>query len=138
MHENLAREYDTGGGSDKSFGIVFAVVFLIVSLLPLLHGGSPRLWALALAAAFLIVALTRPGLLAPLNRLWTKFGLLLHKVVNPLVMGLLFFATVTPIGLLMRLFGKDPLRLKIDRQAESYWIDRVPPGPSPESIKNQF
>jgi hypothetical protein len=73
-----------------------------------------------------------------LNRLWLKFGLLLYKVMNPLVLGLLFFVTITPIGLVMRAFGKDFLRMKMDRSAKSYWIDRAPPGPPPQSMKNQF
>jgi hypothetical protein len=76
--------------------------------------------------------------LAPLNRLWLKFGLLLHKVVSPIVLGVMFFLVITPIGLTMRAFGKNPLRLKLDKQSGSYWIERVPPGPAPESLKDQF
>jgi len=76
--------------------------------------------------------------LRPLNRLWLRFGLLLHAVMNPLIMGLLFYGTVMPIGLLMRLFGKDPLNLKRDAQASSYWIMRTPPGPAPDTMSNQF
>ena len=138
MHENLSREYRSGAGSDRSFGLVFAAVFFVVGLWPLLRGEAPRGWALAIAAAFLLASAFRPVLLAPLNRLWTRFGLLLHKIVSPVIMGFLFYGTVTPIGLLLRVLGKDPLRLKIDKAAASYWIERVPPGPSPESIKNQF
>jgi hypothetical protein len=91
-----------------------------------------------LSLAFAGVALVRPALLTPMNRLWTKFGLLLSKIMNPLVLGILFYATVVPIGLLMRATGKDPLRLKFDRAAPSYWIVREPPGPPAESMKNQF
>ncbi len=87
---------------------------------------------------FLILAYTFPRILNPLNRLWLKFGLLLYKVVNPIVLGLLFFVTIAPIGLVMRMFGKDFLRLKLDRDAKSYWIERAPPGPPPQSMKNQF
>ena len=94
--------------------------------------------ALPLAAAFLLVALVYPRLLGPLNRLWLKFGLLLYKVMNPLILGLLFFVTIMPIGLVMRAFGKDFLRLRLDRTAKSYWIDRTPPGPPPQSMRNQF
>ena len=101
-------------------------------------GGQVRIWAIGIAAAFAVVALARPGVLAPLNRLWTRFGLLLHKVVSPLIMGMLFYLTVTPIGLLMRAMGKDPLRLRPDPDAASYWIERDPPGPPPETMKNQF
>ena len=77
-------------------------------------------------------------MLAPFNALWFRFGLLLHRVVSPVILALLFFTTVAPVGLLMRAFGKDPLRLKKDRAADSYWILREPPGPSPESMKQQF
>ena len=87
---------------------------------------------------FVAVSIAMPRVLAPLNRLWTGLGSLMHRVVNPIVMGVLFFITVTPMGLLMRAFGRDPLRLKLEREAISYWIPRHPTGPSPESMKNQF
>lgn len=137
--------HDTGShavpvqmGSERSFGYVFAVLFLIVGLWPLKDGGDWRLWALALAVAFAAAALLAPRLLRPLNIVWFKFGMVLHHIVTPVVMGLLFFATVTPVGLLMRSTGKDPMRLKRDPAARSYWIDRAPPGPAPDSMKNQF
>ncbi len=129
---------ELNGSSDRSFGLVFAAVFLAGGLWPLLRGGTPRVWALVVAGAFLIASLARPSLLAPLNRLWTRFGLLLNKVTTPIVMGVLFYLVVTPTGLLMRLFGKDPLRLSRDQEADSYWIKREPPGPSPETMTNQF
>ncbi len=138
LHEDFAREAKVEGSSDRSFGFVFAAVFTLIGLWPLMGGGQVRIWALGIAAAFAVVVLARPGLLAPLNRLWTRFGLLLHKVVSPLIMGMLFYLTVTPIGLLMRAFGKDPLRLRPDPDAASYWIERDPPGPPPETMKNQF
>lgn len=125
-------------GSEKGFGIVFAVVFLIVALWPLPFGGTVRLWALAVAAALVGIAYLVPRLLRPFNLVWFRFGLLLHKIVNPVVMGLIFFGAVLPTGLLMRLFGKDPLRLGFDKDAASYWIDRDPPGPDPSSMRNQF
>lgn len=125
-------------GSERSFGLVFAVVFSVVALWPLKSGGELRLWALVTAAAFLVVSLAAPKLLKPLNLVWFKFGLLLHKIMSPLIMGLLFFVTVTPIGVLMRATGKDPMRLKRDPAATSYWITRDPPGPAPASMKNQF
>jgi hypothetical protein len=86
----------------------------------------------------LAVTLFRPGALKPLNRLWLKFGILLHKVINPIVMALVFFATVLPTGLVMRALGKDLLRLKRQPNANSYWIERRPPGPTAESMKDQF
>jgi predicted membrane metal-binding protein len=125
-------------GSDRSFGLVFAAVFAIVALLPLKNGGEPRLWAGIAAAAFLAVALVWPKALKPLNKLWFLVGMALHHVVTPLVMGLLFFVTVTPIALLMRVAGKDPLRLRRDDAAASYWIVRNPPGPDAESMRRQF
>jgi hypothetical protein len=137
-HEDSARTHDVKQGSDRAFGLVFTGFFALVGLWPLFKGEEARGWALGIALAFLVVALIRPSLLKPLNRLWFLFGLLLHKIVSPLVMGLLFFVTVTPIGLLMRLFGKDPLRLKMEPEAESYWIKREPPGPETGGMKNQF
>ena len=137
-HERLVRDEEIQGSSNRSFGLLFAVVFAVVGLWPLIHGDAPRLWPLGLALAFLVVASLRPALLSPLNRLWTRFGLLLHRVVNPIIMALLFFSTVTPTGLVMRLLGKDPLRLRFQPEAKSYWIARQPPGPPPEGMKNQF
>jgi len=125
-------------GSERSFGLVFAVFFAIVALWPLKSGGEVRLWAAGLAGVFLVIALIHPALLKPLNLVWFKFGLLLHKIMTPLIMGLLFFLTVTPIGLLMRATGKDPMRLKRHPATNSYWITRDPPGPAPASMKNQF
>jgi len=140
LHESLSTRDDIKIGSARSFGLVFATVFIIIALFPLLSDqqGSLRLWALIVAAFFAITALTMPRLLEPLNKLWFRFGLLLHKIVNPLIMGLLFFVTVTPTGLLMRSLGKTPLKLGFDKSAESYWITRTPPGPAPESMKRQF
>lgn len=125
-------------GSERSFGLVFAAFFTLIALWPLKSGGDIRLWAVGLAGAFLVVSLTAPKLLKPLNLLWFKFGLVLHKIMTPLIMGLLFFVTVVPTGLLMRASGKDPMRLKRDPAATSYWIKRDPPGPAPASMKNQF
>ena len=137
-HEDLDREEEVEGSSDRSFGIVFAVVFAIIGCWPLLSGRGVRVWALAVAAAFLLIAFTRPSLLSGLNRWWLKLGLLLGKVVSPIALGLLFYGVLTPIGGLMRLVGQDPLRLKFDRAAASFWIDRDPPGPPPGSMTNQF
>lgn len=137
-HETRQRTEDVKLGSERAFGIVFAVVFAIIALWPLIGGNTPRIWALVIAAAFLAVSLIRPRVLRPLNLLWFRFGMLLHRIISPVILGLMFFVSVTPIALLMRVFGKDPLRLKFDPEAESYWITRDPPGPEPESLKNQF
>ena len=137
-HERLADEHEVVGSSERSFGFVFAVVFVVIGLWPLLGDGDPRWWSLAIALAFAAVALVRPILLAPLNRLWFKFGMLLNRIVSPLVMGMLFYLIITPIALFMRLLGKDLLNLKRDPEARSYWIPRDPPGPEPDTIKNQY
>lgn len=138
FHEDFDRTEKVEGSSERTFGLVFAGLFAAVGLWPLLGGGGPRLWSLGIAALFLALATLRPAALRPLNRLWLRFGLLLHKVVNPLVLGLLFYATVTPTGLLMRLAGKDPLGRRFDPAASSYWVLRDPPGPAPETMKKQF
>ena len=112
-------------GSERSFGIVFAVVFAIIAVWPLVfHGGSVRLWALAVAAVFLVIAFAAPHVLKPLNRLWFRFGMLLSRIISPIVMGIIFFITVTPIGLIRRIKNPDPLNQAFDKDAESYWIVR--------------
>jgi hypothetical protein len=139
MHEYQAHHNTTiEGPSDRNFGLVFTIFFLVVALLPLLHGHGLRIWALDLAGVFLAPALAIPKLLSPLNRLWTRFGILLHRIVSPLALGILFYGVVTPIGLLMRLFGKDLLRLRLDKSARSYWIQRSPSEPTPDSLKLPF
>jgi hypothetical protein len=138
FHENFDHGEEIRAGSPGAFGFVFAVVFGIVSLWPLLNGAPVRLWAVGVACVFAVAATLQPNLLQPLNRLWFWFGMVLHKVVNPLVMGLLFFVTVTPIALIFRLIGKDPLNRKPDPNCESYWIERDPDELAPESMKNQF
>lgn len=140
MHEDFTRKETVQGSSDRSFGFVMAAFFGLVALFPLLHGplSSIRWWALVVAAAFLAAALLWTAPLRPLNRAWLKFGLLLSKIVSPIVMMVLFYATVTPIGVLMRWTGKDPLRLRRNAAAASYWIPREPPGPAPDSMKQQF
>lgn len=139
FHENLAREEEIEGSTDRNFGIVFTVVFALVGLWPLLgETKEPRLWALITSGVFFVPALVYPQVLAPLNKAWMKFGLVLQKVVSPIILGLLFFVAITPMGILMRLLGKDLLRLRLDKAAKSYWIERDPPGPTPESMQNQF
>jgi hypothetical protein len=125
--------------SDRSFGVVFTVVFCLIAAWPYYdRGEAPNLWAGGVAMSFLLVALIRPSLLALLNRLWTRFGLLLNKFTAPIIMGLFFFGVIFPLAMLMRLFGKRPLQLAYDRDAASYWIVREPPGPAPGTMKQQF
>ena len=125
------------GGSDRGFGFVFAAVFAIISLWPLAGGGGVRIWAIAIAALFFAAALVRPDILRPLNRLWFRFGLLLGRIVSPVVMAVVFFVAVTPTALIMRAFAKDLLRLNFDPGADSYWIRRADIGPM-GSMKDQF
>ena len=137
-HEVFSRDEKVVAGSDRSFGMVMAAAFMVVTLLNAWHAGRLWPWTGGLAALLLAAAWLRPAALHPLNLLWLKFGLLLHRVVNPVVMALLFFGTVLPTGLVMRMMGKDPLRLKRQPDADSYWIVRKPPGPSPETMSDQF
>jgi len=126
-------------GSERSFGLVFGAVFALVALWPVLGGIPVRWWALALAIALLAVSFTIPGLFKPFNRLWFAFGLLLGKVIAPLVMGLVFFLAVTPTALLARLMGKDFLLTSAKVKArESFWIDREKDPDHPSSMKDQF
>ena len=122
-------------GSNKSFGIVFFIFFLIVSLYPLINHESIRLWSLVISAIFLILGLLNSRILTPLNILWFKFGILLGKFVSPIVMGLIFFLVVTPTSIIIRLVRKDLLKLKKEKNLNSYWINR----PKIKSdMKNQF
>lgn len=137
-HERLVADEVVSGSSNRSFGFTFAIVFTIVALWPLVRGRSVRGWALIAAAAFLLAALALPRVLAPLSQLWLKFGLFLHACISPIIMGLVFYTTVTPIGLVRRLLGQDPLRLRFDSGAVTYWIERHPPGPAPDTMPRQF
>ena len=139
MFETL-KEHTTPaqGGSDRSFGIVFAVFFAIIGLIPAFYGRSPVWSLLTISIFFLLVAMVAPRLLAPLNRLWTRFGILLHKVVSPLILAIIYFALFTPIGLLMRVFGKDSIARKVDPNSSTYWLKRHPPDPTSDSLHKQF
>ncbi len=125
-------------GSNRSFGIVFVVVFLIIALFPLVGGGDVRTWALICAGVFGGVSALVPAVLAPLNKLWFRFGLLLSRIVNPIVMFLMYAIAIVPIGLFLRALGRDLLSLRLDDTSDTYWIERSPPGPEPDSLKEQF
>jgi hypothetical protein len=137
-HEVFSREEKIVAGSDRSFGLVMAGALAVVSCVNVWHTGRVWPWTGSIAALFLAAALLRPAILHPLNLLWLKFGLLLHQVVNPVLMALIFYGTVLPTGMVARLMGKDLLRLKLQPDADSYWIPRTPPGPAPETMKDQF
>ncbi len=138
MHEDFKREIEPTGPSDRSFGITFAVVLALIGLLPLWRNHPVRWWALAIGAAFLIVSFTKASILHQPNRLWMGLAMILNRIMSPIVMGLVFFLAVLPTSLIMRMLGKDPMRLRFDRDAGSYWIPRTPPGPAPDSMSRQF
>ena len=121
-------------GSNRSFGIVFFVVFLIIATYPLINDDELRLWSLIISIVFLFLGLVNSKILNPLNKLWFKFGIFLGKIISPLVMSIIFFLVVTPIGLLMRLFNKDLLNLKFNNNS-SYWIEKTEPK---SKMNNQF
>ena len=121
-------------GSNRSFGIVFSIVFLLISLYPLINGENLRLWSLIISIVFFALGIINSNLLKPLNKLWFKFGLLLGKIISPFIMGMIFFFVVTPIAILMRLLRKDLLNLKFNKN-NSYWIRKS--GPK-SKMKNQF
>ena len=121
-------------GSNRSFGIVFFIVFLIIGTYPIFFQGELRIWSLIVSIIFLLLGIINSRFLTPLNLLWFKFGMLLGRIVSPIVMGLVFFLVVTPTGMIMRILNKDLLRLK-KKNIKTYWIER----PSIKSdMKNQF
>ena len=122
-------------GSNRSFGIVFFIVFVLIATYPLLNQGEVRIWSLIISFLFLFLGLLNSKILTPFNKLWFRFGLFLGKIISPIIMGVIFFLVVTPIGLLMRLFGKDVLNLKLNKKKSSYWIEKD--GPK-SKMKNQF
>jgi hypothetical protein len=120
--------------SNRSFGIVFFIVFLLIALYPLRYSGEIRVWSAIISLIFLVLGLVNSKILTSLNKLWFKFGIFLSKIISPLIMGIIFFLVVTPIGLIMRIFGKDVLNLKYNKN-QSYWIEKK--GPK-SKMKNQF
>ena len=122
-------------GAEKSFGVVFSVVFSLIGLYPMIDGGDVYLWAIGIGIIFIALAYLAPKTLSMPNRLWFKFGILLGSIIAPIVMALVYFVTVLPTGLIMRLLGKDLLKQKLDKNAKSYWIKRSEPI---GSMKNQF
>ena len=121
-------------GSNRSFGIVFSILFILISLYPLINDDKIRHWALLISFIFLVLGFLNSKLLSPLNKIWFKFGLFLGKLISPLVMGAIFFLVVTPIGLIMRFLGKDILNLRYNKD-KSYWVEKK--GPK-SKMKNQF
>lgn len=128
---------DIKPGANRTFGFVFATFFGIIYGWQAWYG-TARHWLLTCALVFIFLAMVRPAALHPLNTLWFKFGLRLHAFTTPLILAVIFFLVITPIGILMRLIGKRTLHLSNDPNASSYWINRKPPGPATESFRNQF
>ena len=130
----IDKKFNIKKSSNKSFGIVFFIFLLIISIFPLLNNEDIRIWAITLSIVFLILGLTNSSILTPLNKLWFKFGILLGSFVSPIVMGLVFFLVVTPTGIIMRVFGKNLLNLKRNNK-KSYWIKKKE---LISKMKNQF
>lgn len=136
-HESYGAREELPLPSERSFGITFCVAFAIFALISVFRGGDWWPYLSGIAAVFGAAGLIVPTILRPLNKLWFKFGLLLHKVMTPLIMGILFYLLITPVGLLMRLSGKDPMQMK-DSDKDTYWIDREPIPAGGDHMKNQF
>jgi hypothetical protein len=142
MEQLSNRRQDHGEveiGSDRSFGFVFAAAFCVVAFSPLLRGrDGVRWWAVAVAVGFFVLALAMPSLLHRPKLLWFRLGSAIHRVMSPVVMALIFVGAIVPVGVLARLCGKDFLRLRREPEAESYWLQRRPPGPEGTSLRDQF
>ncbi|WOJ89391.1 SxtJ family membrane protein [Methylocapsa polymorpha] len=138
-HETVLSFRKIAIGSNRKFGLTFGVIFAILGVWPLLrHADSPRWPLIVLSVAFLIVAIFLPNWLTPLNRAWFKLGFALNKIANPIIMGVLFFGAVVPMGWFLRKKGEDLLRLEMKPDAETYWIERQPPGPAQGTLTKQF
>ena len=135
-HESLRAEDSTRLPSNRAFGFTLSGALFILGMWTLWRQGSAAIFELGGSAVFLAATVLRPRLLAPLNRVWSVFGAVLQRIASPIVMAILYYGVVTPIGLLLRVFGGDPLRLRIDPKLASYWIPRS--GNGTTSMKNQF
>ena len=138
VHERLADGERPAPGSDRAFGAAFAIVFAVVGAVAWIRGGAPTAWPFVVSGAFLVAALLTPELLTPLNKIWFKVASLLRLIISPIALALLFYGVFAPTGAALRLLRRDPLRLRRDPNAESYWIAREPPGPDSESMRRQY
>jgi hypothetical protein len=138
LHENLLRSEEIAGPSNRRFGLTIGAACILVGGIRWLYAHSHSEWWLGAGLVVALLAVFWPAVLAPFNRVWLKLGLVLYRIVNPVVMTLLYVSTIVPVGVLLLLSGKDPLRLKPRPDAASYWIEREPPGPAVEGMKNQF
>jgi len=140
-HEEFNREKPLETGSDRGFGLTVGGILMAIGAVRIglsQELGNLEMALLAVGSSLVVLALVAPGLLSSLNKAWMRLGLLLSKIVTPIVMGLIYYTTVTPIGLIFRALGKDLLNIRKDPRAKSYWVVRDPPGPEPETMKNQF
>ena len=137
-HETIIRDETVEPGSDRSFGLIVGGILGAIGAYQYLTGSEAYVWFAGPGVLLILFGLTVPKVLHPLNVGWTKLGLLLGRIVTPVVMFLVYAISIVPIGLLLRLSGKDLLSLKIGSEKDSYWIERTPPGPTPESLKDQF
>lgn len=138
-HERLSSSEEGAKiPSERSFGTTFAAVFVIFGVFPLVYGNTPRWWSLGIGAVFLVVSFVAPAILRGPNKLWFMFGQVLHKFVSPIILGAMYFLAFTPMALLLKLFGKKLLNLTYNPEVASYWIERIPPGPSSDSVRKQF
>ena len=137
-HEPVASHRKLARGSDRSFGLLFAAIFAVIGVWPLIFANGVRLWAIGFAAVLFTVAFVAPNSLTLLNSLWQRLGLALHRVINPIVMALLYVGVIVPIGLFLKARRRSPLKLRFDRSAKSYWILREYPAPRRGSMKKQF
>ncbi len=140
FHEDLGRSEPVEGPNERSFGLTVGGILLLIAAWRSWPDGPAAIEAVLIAIGLGLIGfgLLRPAVLAPLNRAWMRLGLLLSKVASPVALFLVYATTIVPIGLLRRALGHDPLRLKFDRNADSYWIAKEPPGPAPETMTNQF
>ena len=137
-HETLVRDEAIEPGSDRSFGLIVGGILSAIGLYQFFTGSTLYLWFLGPGVLLAVLGLVLPSILHPLNIAWMKLGLLLGRIVTPIVMFLVYLISVVPIGILLRIFGKDLLSLKKGDDKQTYWVERTPPGPSPESLKDQF
>ncbi len=137
-HETIVHDDSIEPGSDRSFGLIVGGILAAIGVYQYISDSALYLWFLIPGTALVLAGLIFPSVLHPLNVVWTKLGVLLGRIVTPIVMFLVYAVSVVPIGLILRLSGKDLLGLKKGTDKSSYWIERTPPGPTPESLKDQF
>jgi hypothetical protein len=138
FHEDFSRQEKVESSSDRTFGLVFAALFAAIGAVAVWKGNPHWIWRIGLAVVMLVIALRWPALLKPVNRLWTMLGLVLFRIISPITLGVIYYVVMTPMSLFLRWRDNDILKAKYDPLAKSYWIERDPPGPAPETMKNQF